>query len=362
MSYYDPFDPEVLRSPLDDKIAELKELMRAEIEEETIHQLEYDKKVIEVKDNEIKKLHNKVSELSKELEDAKSAANDNIILAKMGKLLKERINKNNIKRFMELLYDRDDSEFCENTDVELMCNYYSHKDDILSILDFFNLPRVNNIENFRLPNDYSEKEVALIIKNIHNTSNCNGTYYKDNLKYAISSLLKPVTSVSTFDNFMWQYFLRNPYVLNHLDKIATELCYSKYHIFAVLDKYQELTDEQKKILLRGLTPEMFKRKNDNKEWQEFALRNIHLIEDNQVFIQLAANLDPYDIRYNRKYIGFPKHIRKTLYDKLNICELCEMVKDEKATAEDRLEILDYINKKMELKAEVEKELNTEVKI
>ena len=56
MSYYDPFDPEVLRSPLDDKIAELKELMRAEIEEETIHQLEYDKKLIEIRDIEIKNL------------------------------------------------------------------------------------------------------------------------------------------------------------------------------------------------------------------------------------------------------------------------------------------------------------------
>lgn len=357
MSYYDPFEPEVLRSPLDDKISELKELMRAEIEEETIHQLEYDKKLIEIKDTEIKKLKNQLSEMKKELADAKSDANDDITLAKMGKLLKDRINKDNIKRFIELLYDKDDSEYCENTDIELMCNYYSHKDDILAIIDFFNLPRVNNIENFRLPNDYTEEEVSIIIKNIGQTSNCNGTYYRDNLKFATSSLLKPIKSVSTFDNFMWQYFLRNPLVLNHLEEIANNLYYSKYHIFAVLDKYQELTDEQKKTLLQGLTPEMFKRKSDNKEWQEFALRNINLIEDNQIFIQLAANLDPYDIRYNRKYIGFPKHIRKTLYDKLSICELCEAIKDEKAPAEYRLEILDYVNKKMELKAEVEKEIN-----
>ena len=357
MSYYDPFDPEVLRSLLDDKIAELKEIMRAEIEEETIHQLESDKKIIEVKDNEIKKLQNRVSELSKKLEDAKNAANDDIILAKIGKILKENINKDNIRRFIDFLYKRDDSEFHENVDVELMCNYYSHKDDILSIIDFFNLPRVNNIENFRLPSDYTEEEVAIIIKNIHNTSNCNGTYYKDNLRYSISSLLKPITSVSTFDNLMWQYFLKNPLVLNHLEKIADNIGYSKYFIFAQLDKYQKLTDEQKKILLNGLAPEIFKRKNDNREWQEFALRNIHLIEDDQLLTQLGANLDPYDIRYNRRYQGFPKHIRKTLYDKLNICELCEMVKDEKASANDRLEILEYVNKKMELKAQVEDTIN-----
>ena len=238
-----------------------------------------------------------------------------------------------------------------------MCNYYSHKEDMLALMDFFGIPIVSNIENFRLPIDYNEEEVAVIIKNIGNTSNCNGTYYRNNLKFATSSLLKPIKSVGNFDNFMWQYFLKNPYVLNHLEEIGSNINHYKYYIFAQLDKYQELTDEQKKILLRGLTPEMFKRKNDNKEWQEFALRNIHLIEDNQVFIQLAANLDPYDIRYNRRYQGFPKHIRKTLYDKLNICELCEMIKDDKASAKDKLEILDYINKKMDLKAEIEEEIN-----
>ena len=350
---FNPFKEGWEPNPLDVKIEELKDLLRAEVDEQTTHQLDYDKKLIEIKDNEIKKLKNKVSELSKELKDAKSAANDDIILAKMGKILKERIDQDNIRKFIELLYKRDDSEFHENVDVELMCNYYSHKDDILALIDFFNLPRVNNIENFRLPTDYTEEEVALIIKNIANTSNCNGTYYKDNLKFSTSSLLNPITSVRSFDNFMWQYFLRNPYVLNHLEEIADNVGYSRYFIFAQLDRYQELNDDQKKILIEGLIPEMFKRKNDNKEWQEFALRNIHLIEDNQIFIQLAANLDPYDIRYNRRYVGFPEHIRKTLYDKLTVCELCEMVKDDKATAKDKLEILDYINKKMELKAELE---------
>ncbi len=354
---FNPFEEGWEPNPLDTKIEEIKALLRAEVDEQTTHQLEYDKKVIEVKDNEIKKLQNKISELSKELEDAKSAANDDIILAKIGKLLKENINKDNIRKFIEFLYKRDDSEFSEHVCVELMCNYYSHKDDMLALMDFFNIPIVNNIENFRLPTDYTEGEIALIIKNVHLTSNCNGTYYKDNLKYAISSLTKPIKSVSSYDNIMWQYVLQNPFLLNHLEEIANNLKYSKYTIFAHLDKYQELTDDQIKILLKGLTPEMFKRKGDFKEWQEFALRNIHLIEDNQIFIQLGANLDPYDIRYNRRYQGFPKHIRKTLYDKLNICELCEMVKDDKASAKDRLEILDYINKKMELKAEIEEEIN-----
>ena len=350
---FNPFEEGWEPNPLDTKIEELKALLRAEVDEQTTHQLEYDKKVIEVKDNEIKKLQNKVSELSKALEDAKNAANDDIILAKIGKILKENINKDNIRKFIEFLFERDDTEFCEHVCVELMCNYYSHKDDMLALIDFFNIPVVSNIENFRLPTDYTEQEVAVIIKNIGTTSNCNGTYYRDNLKFATSSLLKPIKSVGNFDNFMWQYFLRNPFVLNHLEEIGSNINHYKYYIFAQLDKYQELTDEQKKILLKGLTPEMFKRKNDNKEWQEFALRNIHLIEDNQIFIQLAANLNAYDIQYNRKYIGFPKHIRKTLYDKLNMCELCEMVKDEKASAKYRLEILDYINKKMELKAEIE---------
>lgn len=354
---FNPFEEGWEPNPLDTKIEELKALLRAEVDEQTIHQLEYDKKVIEVKDKEIKALKNKVSELSEGLKDARNAANDNIILTKISSILKQTINKDNIRKFINLLYKRDDAEFCENVDIELMCNYYSHKDDVLALIDFFDLPRVNHIENFRLPTDYTEEEVALIIKNIYHTSNYNGTYYKDNLKYATASLLKPITSVNTFDNFMWQYFLRNPFVLNHLQYIADNIGYSKYYIFAELDRYQELTDEQKKILLRGLTPEMFKRKSDHKEWQEFALRNIHLIEDNQIFIQLGANLDPYDIRYNRRYQGFPKHIRKTLYDKLNICELCEMVKDDKAAAKDRLEILDYINKKMELKAEIEEEIN-----
>lgn len=354
---FNPFEEGWEPNPLDTKLEEIKALLRAEVDEQTIHQLEYDKKVIEVRDNEIKQLKNRISELSKELEDAKSTANDDIILAKLGKILKEKINKDNIRKFIEFLYDRDDSEFCEHVCVELMCNYYSHKDDMLALIDFFNIPVISNIENFRLPIDYTEEEIAIIIKNVYSTSNCNGTYYKDNLKYAISSLTKPIKSISSYDNIMWQYVLQNPFVLNHLEEIAINLNRSKYSIFAHLDKYQELTDDQIKILLKRLTPEMFKRKGDFKEWQEFAHRHIHLIEDNQIFIQLAANLDPYDIRYNRKYIGFPKHIRKTLYDKLNICELCEMVKDDKASAKYRLEILDYINKKMELKAEIEEEIN-----
>ena len=111
---FNPFEEGWEPNPIDTKLEELKALLRAEIDEQTIHQLEYDKKVIEVRDNEIKKLKNRISELSKELEDAKSAANDDIISAKLGKILKEKINKDNIRKFMEFLFERDDSEFCEH--------------------------------------------------------------------------------------------------------------------------------------------------------------------------------------------------------------------------------------------------------
>ena len=68
---FNPFEEGWEPNPLDTKIEELKALLRAEVDEQTTHQLEYDKKLIEVRDNEIKTLKNKVSELSKELEDAK---------------------------------------------------------------------------------------------------------------------------------------------------------------------------------------------------------------------------------------------------------------------------------------------------
>ena len=344
------------RNPVQKKIDELKDLMKAELDEETTHQLEYDKKIIEVRDAEIKRLKARVTELENSLTELKNTVMDDKALLMIGKVLKEKINKDNLNKFVEFLFDKEDNEYSEHIDIQLMCNYYSHKEGILNLLDYFDIERVPNIENFRLPIDYTEEEIAVIVKNVYCTSNCNGSYYKDNLRYTRQSLIKPVKSVSSYDNIMWQYVLQNPFVLNHLEEIASNLKYSKYSIFAHVDEYQELTDEQKKILLKGLTPEMFKRKDDFKEWQAFAYRNIHLIEDNQIFIQLAANLNPYDIRYSRKYIGFPEHIRKTLYDKLNICELCEMVKDDKAEAVYRLEILDYITKKMELRAEVEEEL------
>lgn len=345
-----------LRNPIQKKIDELKDLMKAELDEQITHQLEYDKKLIEVRDTEIKKLKARVTELENKVTELNNTVMDDNTLLMIGKALKEKINKDNLDKFVEFLFDKEDNEYSEHIDIRLMCNYYSHKEDILNLLDYFDIERVPNIENFRLPIDYTEEEIGLIVKNVYHTSNCNGTYYKDNLKYAVSSLIKPIKSVSSYDNIMWQYVLQNPFVLNHLEEIASNLKYSRYSIFAHLDEYHELTDNQKKILLKGLTPEMFKRKSDFKEWQAFAYRNIHLIEDNQIFIQLAANLDPYDIRYNRKYIGFPKHIRKTLYDKLNNCELCEMVKDDNVEAIYRLEILDYITKKMELRAEVEEEL------
>ena len=354
---YDSFEEGWMPNPIDTKIEEIKTLLRAEVDEETAHQLEYDKELIASRDRQIRELKSNMLDMAAELENLRETVGAEKILLKLSDILRKKINKDNIRKFVEFLFERDDTEFCEHVCVELMCNYYSHKEDILSLLAFFDIPVISNIENFRLPIDYTEEEIAVIIKNVYHTSNCNGTYYKDNLKYAISSLTKPIKSVSSYDNIMWQYVLQNPFVLNHLEEIASNLNYSKYSIFAHLDKYQELTDDQIKILLKGLTPEMFKRKGDFKEWQEFTYRHIHLIEDNQIFIQLAANLDAYDIRYNRKYVGFPEHIRKTLYDKLNICELCEMVKDEKASAKYRLEILDYINKKMELKSQLEDTIN-----
>lgn len=247
--------------------------------------------------NENKKLKEENEELQKSINDITSQNNDNNLFDSIWGSIKnnlvkkvppeEQLAKNNkIYDFLSLIYDKDYVEKLDaNTPlwIGILTQWYSHKNEMIQIMHSLGIPTPYNVFNFRLPVDWTEEELDTFFDTIYNHTNCNGCTYEGNLRFWNDSSLQDVRTQCTrsYSEIPWQYVLRNPLLKNkkYLAAIGKGAYISKcsnYFKFFKLETYQELTDEQIKVIIDNME---YQKMNKSDEIDRFLLKHIDLISN-----------------------------------------------------------------------------------
>ena len=262
--------------------------------------------------NENKKLKEENEELQKSINDITSQNNDNNLFDSiwgsiknnlMKKVpLEEQLAKNNkVYDFLSLIYDKDYVEKLDaNTPlwIGILTQWYSHKNEMIQIMQSLAISTPKNISNFRLPVDWTEEELDTFFDTIYNHTNCNGCTYEGNLRFWSDSSLEDVKTQCnrSYSEIPWQYVLRNPLLKNekYLAAIGKGAYLSKcsnYFKFFKIETYQDLTDEQIKVIIDNME---YQKMNKSDEIDTFLLKHIDLIS-NEHFLNRI-----YD-RFNNSY-------------------------------------------------------------
>lgn len=123
-------------------------------------------------------------------------------------------DSNTLLNFLSWFWEVDYTENSYNVPLWLIAltNYYSHKDEVIEFLKILNIKLPKNIENFRLPIDWTEAEIDIFFITVYNHSNCNGCTYERNLNFWGTSSLDSVEEQCNrhYSEIPWQFVLRNP--------------------------------------------------------------------------------------------------------------------------------------------------------
>ena len=251
-------------------------------------------------------LTQQLEEKNKIIEDSKLITN----LLNNIKQLKDDSNK--IFQFLDCLYQKDFEEIrVQDTPlwIEVLTQYYSHKDDIIKLLKIMDIKLPDNISNFRLPIDWSEEEMDIFFNTMYNHYCTNGQIFENNLKwYATSSLISVKEQCNKSNsNIPWQYILRNPILKKekYLRQIGQHLTdyTSNWTNFAKITKFLDLSDDEIKIIINNINQVLLKKKTDA---MDFCVRHLKLI-NNEVILNKIYNgyYNSYDFKYNSKILEMP---------------------------------------------------------
>lgn len=287
--------------------------------------------------NENAKLKKENKELQKSINDITSQNNDNNLFNSIWGNIKntlmkkvppeEQFTKNNkIYDFLSVIYDKDYVEEVDgNTPlwIGILTQWYSHKNEMIQIMDSLGIPTPKNVSNFRLPIDWTEEELDIFFDTIYNHVNCNGCTYKGNLRFWNDSSLQDVKTQCnrSYSEIPWQYVLRNPRLKNekYLAAIGKGAYSSKslnYSKFFRLDTYQELNDEQIKVIIDNME---YQRMHKSDEIDRFLLKHINLISNENFLDKIYDRFsDSYSFGYDNCILDMPyKYAYKWLTEHKN---------------------------------------------
>lgn len=194
-------------------------------------------------------------------------------------------------------------------------NFYSNRDVIIQFLRAIDVKVPDNIETFRLPHEWTEKELDEVFDTMWKHIVCNNCTYSDNLRFWATNSLEDVYNLchcGRYTEIPWQFLLRNPNLANekYLTKMG-KMAFDETHVSGWrylfnIDKYQELTEEQLKTIINNINPLATIEKGKFNSVTEFLLRHLNLIENKCLLDSLYnAYYDTYDFRYGGKVLDMP---------------------------------------------------------
>ena len=312
--------------------------------------------------NENAKLKKENKELQKSINDITSQNNDNNLFESIWGNIKNNLMKkvppekqfaknNEIYDFLSLIYDKDYVEEVDtNTPlwIGILTQWYSHKNEMIQIMDSLGIPTPKNVSNFRLPVDWTEEELDIFFDTIHNHVNCNCCTYSGNLRFWGDSSLQDVKTQCnrSYSEIPWQYVLRNPRLKNEkylaaIGKGAYSSKYSNYSKFFRIDTYQELNDEQIKVIIDNME---YQRMHKSDEIDRFLLKHINLISNENFLDKIYDRFnDSYSFEYDNCILDMPyKYAYKWLTEHKNKAIQFLYKYNEHFTQEQRREIITKI--------------------
>ena len=308
-----------------DKQQELRALLEETIDEQV------DKRVAKIQNENkelratVNKLQDKVLKLVDERDAAINEAKDAKVLLEVADIFKSRLDNIQEKavrpefvyNLLKLLFKPDFEENTYDCPIWLgaVVNFYSHKDIVVRLLKVLDIYVPDNIEKFRLPQDWTTEELDIVFNTMRKHIVCNGCTYADNLRFWKTYALDDVYNVCyyciSYSEIPWQFLLRNPNLLNKkylkkIGKMAYEEPYvSGWRYLFAIDKYQELTDEQLKTIIKEIDAPSANISKENSV-SEFLLRHLDLIEDSILIDKLYKKYwDSYSFRYENKILKMP---------------------------------------------------------
>lgn len=213
------------------------------------------------------------------------------------------------------------ADYTENScDVPLwliaLTNYYSHKDEVIELLKILNIELPKNIENFRLPIDWTEAEMDIFFTTVYNHYNYNGCTYERNLKFWGTFSLDSVEEQCNrqYSGIPWQFVLRNPILKKekYLRQIGEHFTNkNSWSSFLKIDEYLSLNDDEIKTIIDNIDfVKMSLDKNiknfENNNNSKFLLRHINLIQ-NSIFLDKIYDMfkSSYAFQHNNKILDMP---------------------------------------------------------
>jgi hypothetical protein len=190
--------------------------------------------------------------------------------------------------FLECFFEKDFNENTYDTPLWLGCaaQYYSNKETVIELLKILGFYVPQNVEMFRLPQDWTEEELDIVFSTMSKHYVCNNCIYEQNLRWWTPNALwsvKQVCTIPTYTEIPWQFLLRNPNLkkekyLKKIGEMATKEEYtSGWRYFFKIDKYQELTTKELSLIINNINAAEFVVKDRFKEVIDFLLKHIDLI-------------------------------------------------------------------------------------
>ena len=308
-----------------DKQQELRALLEQTIDEQV------EKQVAKIKNENkelraaVNKLQDKVLTLVDERDAAINEAKDAKVLLEVADIFKTRLDNIQEKtarpefvyNLLKLFFEPDFEENTYECPIWLgaVVNFYSHKDIVIRLLKVLDIYVPNNVDNFRLPQDWRTDELDIVFDTMRKHIVCNSCTYADNLRFWQPNALDDVYNVCynslSYTEIPWQFLLRNPNLLNkkYLKKIG-KMAYDEPYVdgwryFFAIDKYQNLTDEQLKTIINNIDGAGANISKENAV-SEFLLRHLDLIQDEILIDKIYKKYyDTYSFRYENRILKMP---------------------------------------------------------
>ena len=225
---------------------------------------------------------------------------------------------NLVYKLLDALFVKD---FDENTYecptwLGAITNYYSNKELVIELLKVLKIDMPKNIHDFRLPIDWTEKELDMFFETIPMHVNCNGCSFSDNLRFWKPNCLDNVATMVNrqYSEIPWQFVLRNPLIKKekylkqigeHAFKSGKTYRSSNWDKFFKLPDYQELSAEEKQIILDNMS-NVDLTTLSSEELKNFILDNVELIKDEDFLTQIYKKYsDSYTFSYKNTLFKFP---------------------------------------------------------
>lgn len=321
-----------------------KQKLSAEIIEELVDHITH--KAQEDVNNELKLLHERNSELEISLSESekmlsyyKEVSKGCDLIEHLMESLKDKLSlqtnedykRNVIIQICELCLD----PYFEvnNSDkrnaplwIVLSTRFYNNLELVVSLLDFFNIDRPDNLLQFKLPCDWNEHELDLFFSNMRCHVNCNNSIYEGNLQFWANNACKPYKDTCNiyYDEVPWQFVLRNPLLRKskYLKQIGENIFSSvdsNWDRFSELDMYQSISVSEMQTIINEINV-------DSPRFREayfygFIYRNISVldIDDNKPvldkFYDILTCSHMYDCLHKTILLDMPeKYLMKYLYE------------------------------------------------